>query len=259
MFEALATNLSWPIRSLSSGLRINRDSKLAIEDLQHYRIIGVTNRGGGVAIKRTVTGSELTMREYQYISANQLMWCKVDTKNGAFGITKEEHVGSLASPNMCLADIDLKVFDPKFLQFFFQLPAVIDGITTASLGTTNRQYLKPQEFLDRVRFRLPSLPEQRRIVAQIEELAAKINKARNLRRQAAEEAERLYASYLALRLEPHTDGWKRETVADVILTMDAGWSPQCDDMPARDGEWGVQKTTSVQWCESGRTRIKLSH
>jgi type I restriction enzyme, S subunit len=196
MFETLATNLGWPIRSLSAGLRINRDSRLAIEDLEHYRIIGVTNRGAGVAIKRIVPGSELTMREYQQVSANQLMWCKVDTKNGAFGITQEEHVSSLASPNMCLANIDLKVFDPKFLQFFFQLPAVIDGITTASLGTTNRQYLKPQELLDRVRLRLPPLPEQRRIVARIEELAAKINEARGLRHQSMEEAKALTSAYL---------------------------------------------------------------
>lgn len=31
--------------------------------------------------------------------------------------------------------------------------------------------------------------------------------------------------------------------------MDAGWSPSCEDRPAADGEWGVLKTTSVQWCE----------
>ena len=197
MFESLASSLNWPVSPLSLGLRINRNSGFAIQDLEHYRIAGVTNRGGGIIIKRTVTGSELTMREYQRISANQLMWCKVDTKNGAFGITKEEHVGCLASPNMCLADIDLNLIDPKFLQFFFQLPCVIDGITSASLGTTNRQYLKPQEFLDKVRLRLPPLTEQRRIVARIEELAAKINEACRLREQAITQLDALALSYLS--------------------------------------------------------------
>jgi hypothetical protein len=38
-------------------------------------------------------------------------------------------------------------------------------------------------------------------------------------------------------------GWKKETVADMVTSTDAGWSPQCDDVPARDGEWGVLKTT----------------
>ena len=31
--------------------------------------------------------------------------------------------------------------------------------------------------------------------------------------------------------------------------MGAGWSPQCDDIPAQEGEWGVLKTTAVQWCD----------
>jgi len=124
----------------------------------------------------------------------------------------------------------------------------VDICKAASEGTTNRVRLQEDRFL-KMRMSLPPIPEQRRIVTWIEALAVKINEAHTLRQQAVEEAERLYASHLARRLEPHTDRWKRETVADVILTMDAGWSPQCDDIPARDGEWGVLKTTSVQWCE----------
>ena len=50
-------------------------------------------------------------------------------------------------------------------------------------------------------------------------------------------------------MTPHGEGWKRVTVAEVINSMDAGWSPQCDEVPAKRGEWGVLKTTAVQWCE----------
>ncbi len=191
MFESLSSQRDWPVRPLAYGIRINKESRFQIDDLEEYRILGVTNRGGGVAIKRTVRGSDLTMREYQRAAANQLMWCKVDTKNGAFGVTRGEHAGCLASLNMCLADIDTGVIDPNFLQFFFQLPTVADELTQASLGTTNRQYLKPQELLETVRFRLPPLAEQQRIVARIEELAAKIEEARTLRQQTTEEAEAL--------------------------------------------------------------------
>jgi type I restriction enzyme S subunit len=227
MFESLSTNSKWPLRSFSVGLRINKDSRLSIEDLKQYRILGVTNSGAGVAIKRTVLGSELTMREYQRVSANQLMWCKVDTKNGAFGVTKTEHIGSLASPNMCLADIDLKVFDPRFLQFFLQLPVVIDDITTASLGTTNRQYLKPQEFLDSVRLRVPPLPEQRRIVARIEELAAKINEARGLRQRAAVEAEALITAQLRAAYSFQAKRYGSTPLEQLITEAGYGSSEKC--------------------------------
>ena len=42
-----------------------------------------------------------------------------------------------------------------------------------------------------IRFRFPPLIEQRRIVARIEELAARIEEARELRRRAVEEASAL--------------------------------------------------------------------
>jgi hypothetical protein len=106
---------------------------------------------------------------------------------------------------------------------------------------------------DGEKIELPELPsplaEQRRVVARIEELAAQIHEARTLRHQAAEEAEALYPQQLGEAMTPHGEGWKRETVADVIRSMDAGWSPQCDDIPAKRDGWGVLKTTSVQWCD----------
>jgi restriction endonuclease S subunit len=100
---------------------------------------------------------------------------------------------------------------------------------------------------------LPLLPrylkEQHRIVARIVELAAQIAEAKALRKQALEEAEVVYTTRLSQCMEPDSEDWRRETVADLILGMDAGWSPQCEDASAREGEWGVLKTTSVQWCQ----------
>jgi len=94
---------------------------------------------------------------------------------------------------------------------------------------------------------LPPLPAQRRIVTRIEELAAKIEQARGLRHQIVEETERLYTSALASAMEPHSASWKQATVADVIVNMDAGWSPRGGAHPAAPGEWSVLKTTPVQW------------
>ena len=122
MFENIGKNTNWPIRCLSFFLAINKEHWIDIDDLETYKLLGVTSRGQGVQIKRIVTGSELRMRKYQVASANQLMWCKVDTKNGAFSITRDMHKGSMVSPNMCLADIDMTKCIPDFLQLFFQLP-----------------------------------------------------------------------------------------------------------------------------------------
>ncbi|MDR7415273.1 MAG: restriction endonuclease subunit S [Armatimonadota bacterium] len=55
----------------------------------------------------------------------------------------------------------------------------------------------PQEFLEQHPIPLPPLPEQRRIVARIEELMARVREARRLREEALEDAERLWQATLA--------------------------------------------------------------
>jgi type I restriction enzyme S subunit len=64
----------------------------------------------------------------------------------------------------------------------------------ASEGTTNRVRLQEDRFL-RMTIPLPPLPEQRRIVARIEEMAAKINEARTLRRQGDESSNGIISTH----------------------------------------------------------------
>ena len=108
---------------------------------------------------------------------------------------------------MCLADINTEVCLPDFLQLFFKMPAVYDGITTASLGTTNRQYLKPQELLKQVRFHLPPLDKQRSILLRVEALAARIAEAHHLREEAAREIDAFTDSILGDLLEENKSNW----------------------------------------------------
>ena len=67
---------------------------------------------------------------------------------------------------------------------------------------------------------LPPLPEQRRIVARIEELAAKIEEAQTLRRRAVEEGERLLTA-MAHRSDldkasKHEGGWREVELGEVL-------------------------------------------
>lgn len=146
---------------LGDIITLRKGNTIEIQDTETYRISGVQNYGKGVIVRREVKGAELTMRQYQVIEPNQLMWCKVDTKNGAFGITHSEHTGTLASPNMALADINLEKADPSFLETLFRVQSFADYITHLSSGTTNRKYLTPPELLKQVM--LPDWePEQQR-------------------------------------------------------------------------------------------------
>jgi type I restriction enzyme S subunit len=78
---------------------------------------------------------------------------------------------------------------------------------------------------------LPPLAEQRRIVARIEELAAKIAEARSLRQQTAKEAEAFVTSSLRRIMEQTPATGK---LGDVLISPPRnGWSARCDN--ADDG------------------------
>lgn len=142
-------------------LNINNSTYLEIQSDKRYVIAGVQNYGKGILNKREVYGRDLTMKKYQVIEENCLMWCKVDTKNGAFGVTRKEHIGSLASTNMCLAKIDIVKVLPDFLQALFTLEKFYNSITEKSTGTTNRQYLTPKQLLELIEIPELNIEEQK--------------------------------------------------------------------------------------------------
>lgn len=77
---------------------------------------------------------------------------------------------------------------------------------------------------------LPPLAEQRRIVARIEELAAQIQEARTLHRQAAEEAEAILASRISQLFGKGVQhGWRAGVLADYVADDCYGTSEKTSD------------------------------
>lgn len=108
----------------------------------------------------------------------------------------------------------------------------------------------------------PPLAEQWRIVARIEGLAAKIDEAKGLRRQAAEEAEALLASISnAIFTDPSLDKWPHYflgEVADIRSGVTLGrrlsgrtvWLPYLRVANVQDGRLDLSKMKKVEVLES---------
>ena len=50
-----------------------------------------------------------------------------------------------------------------------------------------------------------------------------------------------------LRFQGFETEWEFEKLQSRIKSIDSGWSPQCEEYPSTEDEWGVLKTTSVVW------------
>jgi len=215
-----------------------------------YRILGAHWYAQGLYVKDVLPGLAICAREVYRVEKGDFVYNRLFGWKGSFAVVSEEHQGCYVSSEFPCFAVRPDRADGSYIWKYFSRSSVWDEVLGLSRGgtPTSRNRLKENQFLS-MKIPLPPVEEQRRIVAQIEELFAKVEGARKLRQEAVEETAQLYQRQLAKSMEPHSHDWKRETVADVINTIDAGWSPQCDDVPARNGQWGVLKTTSVQWCK----------
>jgi type I restriction enzyme S subunit len=237
---------AWPKVTLGEVLRRSEES-LQPDSGTEYREITVKLWGNGVVERGRALGDAMSGRRF-VARTGQFIASRIDARNGAMGLVPASLNGALVTNDFPLFDLNAERLLPGFLGWLCRTAGFVDLCLKASEGTTNRVRLKEERFLA-LEIPLPPLAEQQRVVARIEALADQIHEARTLRQQATEEAEVVFAAHLGSAMTPHDGSWTRATVSDVVVSVDAGWSPQCDDVPATEGKWGVLKTTAVQWCD----------
>jgi len=90
----------------------------------------------------------------------------------------------------------------------------------------------------------PPLPEQRRIVARIEELATRIEEGKRLRRAAREETDAIMPAALCkIFSRANTQGWKKNRIAELITDIKTGTTPPSKETKYYGG--------NVQWFTPG--------
>ena len=171
----------WPTISLDKLICRKKDDVM-IQDMETYKRLTIHMNGGGISIRDKVQGTEIGTKLQFVVKAGQLVLSKIDARNGAFGVVPLEGDNAIITGNFWAYDVDTKLLDVNFFNYLTKTPLFIDFCIRASDGTTNRLYLQEAKFLAQ-KILLPPLKEQQRIVARIEELAAKIEEARGLRRE----------------------------------------------------------------------------
>ncbi len=160
------------------------------------------------------------------MKSGQFIASRIDARNGAFGLIPDELDGAVVTNDFPVFEPDKSKLHVPFLGWMSKTATFVDLCKAASEGTTNRVRLKEDQFL-RTAVSLPPLAEQRRIVARIEELAAKIAEARRLQREAALASEALLGAAIAGALSQHTPTGH---LADVLTEPPRnGWSARCDN------------------------------
>ena len=149
------------------------------EPEQIYKRITARLWGKGLTLRAKVPGSTIAAARQLRAQSGQFLVSRIDARHGAFGIVPDELGGALVSNDFPCFDIDARLVIPRYFEWYSRTSAFVDLCRRASEGSTNRVRLKENELLN-MQIPLPSLDEQRRIVARLDRVAAQVGKARRL-------------------------------------------------------------------------------
>jgi type I restriction enzyme S subunit len=170
----------------------------AVNPAKEYRLLGVRLDGQGPFLRETVMGSQTSANKFFRVAKGDFIYSRLFACRGAFGVIGDE-------VDDCYVSSEFPTFVPvpgevdvEFLNYWFRLPSVIASVDENCSGSTplTRNRFKENFFLA-LNIPLPPLVEQRRIVARIKILAAKIQEGHALRDQAIKEVSVLATSTIS--------------------------------------------------------------
>jgi len=173
--------------AVALGSVLHRSVRVAdLDPKKTYKQIKVRMHNRGLKLRGYVTGKDVLCSRQFLVNDGQFLVARIGAANGAVGLVPHELDGAIVSSDFWVFECDKERLMPEFLELWGRTVIFRAACEGASSGTT-RVRLQEEEFL-RTAIPLPPIREQRRIVARIEQLAAKIEEARHLRRQTTEEA-----------------------------------------------------------------------
>lgn len=192
-------------------------------------LVGMRLYGKGPFHRELKPALKIAKKSHFVIRAGDVIYNKLFAWKGTFGIVTPELDGMFVSDKFPTYELDRAKMDENFLRWYFRYPPLWEEARTLSIGSAalSKLTLNPPKFLQLTMPYFPLL-EQRRIVARIEALYAKIEEACGLRQQTEVEVKTFDACFITSALEGiPINGF----LEDVLLQKPRnGWSARCDNL-----------------------------
>ncbi|MCD8432347.1 restriction endonuclease subunit S [Tenacibaculum finnmarkense genomovar ulcerans] len=146
-------------------------------------------------------------------------------------------------------------FENKLL-FYFTLSSDFNNYILNTIGGSTIGGIK-KGFINELRFNLPPLAEQQRIVAKLDTLFGSLDALKIRLNNIPQLIKNFKQAVLTQavtgkltqewRVGKELEEWENLKIEDVIKSLNQGWSPKCESFPSKgDKIWGVIKTSAVQ-------------
>ena len=230
---------AWKSVRLGEVLRRSDEMVTAHPDVE-YSEITVRSKGKGVIERGRAIGASLPGRRF-VARAGQFIISRIGAMHGAMGLVPDFLDGSLVTGDFPLFNLDTDVVEPSYLNWLSRTAGFVKSCQRASHGST-RIRLK-EELFYALEIPLPPLAEQRRIVARIEELAARIEEAGGLRKEAEEEAGIYFSTMLQKKRRDLLNSQFPNGSLGNMMLVTSGGTPSRINTDFWDGD--------IPWVKSG--------
>jgi type I restriction enzyme S subunit len=178
---------TWPMVPLGEIL-IPVSRPEVVDPQATYHILGAHWYAAGLYTKEIKQGAQIQATKLYRVEEEDFVYNRLFAWKGSFAVATAQNHGCYVSNEFPCFTVKSERADGRYLWRYFSRAVVWEeALGLSSGGTpTSRNRLKEEKLLA-MKIPLPPLPEQQLIVVRIEELAAKIEEARGLRRQAEEE------------------------------------------------------------------------
>ena len=154
----------YPFVKIGYFLKRNK-IQVSIQNGILYKRATIKINGNGITLRNNIEidGKDIGTKNQFLIKEGQFLLSKIDARNGAFGVVPKELDNGVITGNFWTFDVDYSQINPHYLTLLTGTKKFQELSQTASVGTTNRNYLQEKSFLN-FEIPLPSLLEQERIL-----------------------------------------------------------------------------------------------
>jgi type I restriction enzyme S subunit len=214
-----------------------------------YKIAGVLNAGQGLLEREPIDGSGTNYPALYRLRAGQLVMRKLTAWEGPITVVPPGFDGSFVSPEFPTFTLDQSLISPEYMRLVCQRPEFWGQMRDRSTGSVQRRKRVSPGQLAQIRFDLPPLSEQRRIVDLIGAVDTAIQESWN-------EHEAALGAANAVR-EHGLLGLKNRALSELLVSIEAGKSPAAEDRTPGPDDLAVLKVSAVRrgWFDESQVKV----
>lgn len=203
------SEMAWPLVALGEVLAPVARAETPDPD-RLYRLIGVKWWGEGAYQHAQKPGTETQAPVLFRMQADDIVINKIWARHGSVAVVQPDLDGAYGSAEFPTFRADDAALLPAWVRWWSRSPECWAACGAGSFGSSGKNRIRPEQFLG-IRIPLPPLDEQRRIVARLDAVAARLQ----ARAAAAERQEAELAAMLTQAFARITAGSPRACMADV--------------------------------------------